>query len=156
MAGMLRAYVHHRHRRHGFVGHCWQGRFTSPAIQCSTYLLSCGRYIERNPVEAGITAEPWQYPWSSAAAYALGQSNALLTDHTEYLALSPDAARRQRLWREFLMGDDPLEEEVRRGDWALGDASFRRRVLHQRGRPAPRSRGRPPKHAESGVGNISL
>src|SRR5262249_1163910 len=72
--------------------------------------------------EGGITAEAWQSPWSSAAAYALGQSNALLTDHTEYLALSPDAASRQRLWREFLMDDDPLEEEVRRGDWALGDA----------------------------------
>ena len=33
MAGLLRAYVHHCHRRHGFVGHLWQGRFKSPAIQ---------------------------------------------------------------------------------------------------------------------------
>ena len=54
MAGLLRAYVHHCARRHGFVGHLWQGRFKSPAIQCSTYLLSCGRYIERNPVEADV------------------------------------------------------------------------------------------------------
>ncbi len=46
MAGLLRAYVHHCHRRHGFVGHRWQGRFQSPAVQCRTYLLSCGRYIE--------------------------------------------------------------------------------------------------------------
>jgi putative transposase len=58
MAGLLRAYVHHCHRRHGFVGHRWQGRFKSPAVQCSEYLLSCGRYIERNPVEPGLPAMP--------------------------------------------------------------------------------------------------
>ena len=34
MAGLWRAYVHHCHRRHGFVGHRWQGRFKSPAVQC--------------------------------------------------------------------------------------------------------------------------
>jgi putative transposase len=43
MAGLLRAYVHHCHRRHSFVGHLWQGRFKSPAIQRDNYLLSCGR-----------------------------------------------------------------------------------------------------------------
>jgi REP element-mobilizing transposase RayT len=51
MAGLLLAYVHHCHRRHGFVGHRRQGRFKSPAVQCSGYLLSCGRTIERNSVE---------------------------------------------------------------------------------------------------------
>src|SRR5258708_2433025 len=83
MAGLLRAYVHHCHRRHGFVGHRWQGRFKSPAVQCSEYLLSCGRYIERNPVEAGLLTEPWQYPWSSAAAYAFGQPDPLLAENPE-------------------------------------------------------------------------
>jgi putative transposase len=66
MAGLLRAYVHHCSRRYDFAGHLWQGRFKSPAIECRTYLLSCGRYIERNPLEAALVAEPWQYPWSSA------------------------------------------------------------------------------------------
>ena len=68
VAGLLRAYVHHCHRRHQFVGHLWQGRFKSPVIQKDDYWLSCGRYIERNPVEAGLVVEPWQYPWSSACA----------------------------------------------------------------------------------------
>ena len=71
MAGLLRAYVHHCHRRRGFVGHLFQGRFKSPAIEAETYLLSCGRYIERNPLAAGLTAEPWRYRWSSCATYAL-------------------------------------------------------------------------------------
>ena len=49
LAGMLRAYVHYFNRRYRFVGHLWQGRFKSPAIQCEGYLLSCGRYIEAQP-----------------------------------------------------------------------------------------------------------
>ena len=145
MAGLLRAYVHHCHRRHGFVGHRFQGRFKSPAVQRRAYLLSCGRYIERNPLEAGMVAEPWQYLWSSARAYALGEADPLLAENPEYLALAEAPARRQQLWREFLLADDPREEVVRRGDWAIGDDHFRRRVLVAQGRPAPRRRGRPRK-----------
>jgi putative transposase len=147
MAGLLRAYVHHCSRRHDFAGHLWQGRFKSPAIECRTYLLSCGRYIERNPVEAAMVVEPWQYPWSSARAYALGQADALLAENAEYLGLAPGAERRQQLWREFLVGDDPREEEVRHGDWVIGSDDFRRRVTQLLGRPVPRRRGRPLKQS---------
>jgi putative transposase len=151
MAGLLRAYVHHCHRRHGFVGHRWQGRFKSPAVQCREYLLSCGRYIERNPVEAGIVSVPWEYRWSSAAAYALGAVDPLLAENAEYEALSDRPAGRQHHWRTFLMGVDPREEIVRRGDWAIGDEAFRLRALQELGRPAPRPRGRPCKPAGDSV-----
>jgi len=134
MAGLLRAYVHHCHRRHRFVGHPWQGRFKSPAVQCRDYLLSCGRYIERNPLEAGLVALPWDYAWSSAATYALGQPRPLLADNAEYLALSAEPAARQQHWRAFLLGGDPREEKVRRGDWAIGDDEFRVRACRERGR----------------------
>jgi putative transposase len=60
MAGMLRSYTHYCHRRYGFVGRLWQGRFKSPAVETETYLFSCGRSIERNPVEAGLVALPWE------------------------------------------------------------------------------------------------
>jgi putative transposase len=114
-------------------------------VQRRDDLLSCGRSIERNPLEAGLVAEPGQYPWSSARAYALGEPDALVDESPEYLALADSAARRQQLWREFLLGEDPREEVVRRGDWAIGDDSFRLRVLQAQGRPAPRRRGRPRK-----------
>jgi putative transposase len=114
MAGLLRAYVHHCHRRHGFVGHRWQGRFKSPAIQCSEYRLSCGRSIERNPVEVGLEALPWAYPWSSAAAYALGRPNLLLAENAEYLVLATSPAQRQETWQRFLLADDGREAMVRR------------------------------------------
>src|SRR5207237_185291 len=145
MAGLLRAFVHHCHRRHGFVGHRWQGRFKSPAVQCREYLLSFGRYIERNPVAPGPWAGPWAYRWSSARGYGLGETDPLLAANAEYINLSQDGARRQQLWREFLLGEDPREEEVRREDWALGDQAFRLRAMVQMGRAMPRRRGRPPK-----------
>jgi putative transposase len=54
------------------VGHLFQGRCKTPAVEADEYLLSCGRYIEWNPLEAGLVAEPWQYRWSSCRAYVKG------------------------------------------------------------------------------------
>src|SRR5271165_3043503 len=114
MAGLLRAYVHHCHRRHGFVGHRWQGRFKSPAIQMESYLLSCGRYIERNPLEAGMVSLPWEYRWSSERLHRLDETDPLVRADTYYLQLSPEEPRRQERWREFLLVADVKEEAVRR------------------------------------------
>jgi putative transposase len=142
MAGLLRSYVHHAHRRHGFVGHLFQGRFKSPAIEAESYLLSCGRYIERNPMKAGLVALPWDYGWSSAAAYALGNEDTLLSESPWYEGLAGSASWRQELWRSVLLGEDAKEEAVRRGDWVLGSKTFCQRMGEQRGRPV-RRRGRP-------------
>jgi putative transposase len=151
MAGLLRAYTHHFHKRHGFVGRLWQGRFKSPAVEAEGYLLSCGRYIERNPVAAGLAALPWDYRWSSGRAYALGEADALLAANPWYEALSPEAARRRVLWREFLLGEDAKEAEVQRSDWVVGGEEFRRRMRQAAGRPAPRRRGRPSRGPESRI-----
>ena len=146
MAGMLRAYVHYFNRRYGFVGHLFQGRFKAKAVEAETYLLSCGRYIERNPIEAGLVADPWAYPWSSCRVYAVGEADPLLTLNPRYEELSPAVARRQARWREFLCGDDPKEAEIRRHegeDWAVGTPGYRARMQREEARPAPRRRGRP-------------
>jgi putative transposase len=101
-------------------------------------IVSCSRYIERDPVEAGLVTEPWQFRWSSARAYALGDADALLAENAEYLGLADAPLRGPHLWREFLLGDDLREKVVRRGDRASGDEHFRRRALVAQGRPAPR------------------
>jgi putative transposase len=116
VAGLLRSYVHHFHRRYGFVGHLWQGRFKSPGIEAETYLLSCGRYVERNPTEAGLVVEPWHYRWSSCPAYALGEPDPLLAENPWYQELGSTAAKRRRRWREFVLGEDPREEKIGRDD----------------------------------------
>jgi putative transposase len=145
MAGLLRAYVHYFNRRHGFVGHLWQGRFKSPAVDVEPYFLSCARYIERNPVTAGVTATPWGYEWSSCRAYALGVADGLLDYNVWYQELAGEPARRQQRWREFLLGDDPKEEMVRRHDWIVGEESYRRRMQVPQARAVRRWRGRPRK-----------
>jgi putative transposase len=155
MAGLLLAYVHYGNRRRGFVGHLFQGRFKSPLIQREGYWLSCGRYIERNPLVAGLVRQPWDYPWSSCRAYALGEADPLVTEDPCYTELSPDPRRRQQLWREFLLGEDVRAEVIQRGEWALGDGDFRGRMAQILGRPLPRPRGRPPKSAKTTVGTLS-
>src|SRR5437660_12021518 len=124
MAGLLVAYWHHYRGRHALVGRCFQGRFKSPAVEADAYLLSCGRYIERNPVAAGLVAEPWAYRWSSCRAYACGEADALLAANPWYEQLAADPPRRQALWRAFLLGPDAHEEAVRRQDWVLGSPPF--------------------------------
>ncbi|MFH1504212.1 MAG: transposase [Candidatus Omnitrophota bacterium] len=58
MAGIARSYVYYYHRKYKSAGHLWQGRFKSQPIQKELYLLGCGRYIERNPVKAGMVEKP--------------------------------------------------------------------------------------------------
>ncbi len=148
VAGLLRSYVHYYNRRHGFVGHHWQGRFKSPAIEAERYLLSCGRYIERNPLEAGMVQAPWEYPWSSCRAYAWGEPNALLARNSWYDDLGQEPQIRQCRWREFLEGEDPSEPVIRRADWVVGAAAFRGDSQDQRSRAMPRGKGRPSRTAE--------
>lgn len=101
--------------------------------------------IERNPVEAGLAAQPWQYRWSSAGAYALGSVDELLAANPWYEALGATPSDRQQRWQAYLLGEDAREEAIRRGEGVLGDEAFRQRVWQVHGRPSPRGRGRPRK-----------
>jgi putative transposase len=154
VAGLLRSYVHYFNRRYGFCGHLWQGRFKSPAIEVERYLLSCGRYIERNPVEAGMVEAAWQYPWSSCRHYALGEPDALLADNPWYDAYATTPEQRQERWRLFLQGGDPAEPIVRRDDWLVGKSELRHASVELRSRPMPRGRGRPINTGS--IGRISM
>jgi putative transposase len=145
MAGLLLAYVRAYQRRTGFVGHAFQGRFKSPAVQRQGYWLSCGRYVERNPMEAGLAGVPWDYRWSSCRAYALGQADGLLDENPCYRELAAEPQRRHSLWQAFVLGEDARAVDIARGEWAIGDAEFRGQMAQVMGRALPRPRGRPPK-----------
>ena len=56
-------------RRHGLVGHLFQGRFKAILVDREAYLLALCRYVERNPVAAGLVARPEDWPWSSCQAH---------------------------------------------------------------------------------------
>jgi REP-associated tyrosine transposase len=94
-----RRYVPYVNQRYGRSGTLWEGRFRSSLVQSETYLLACHRYIELNPVRAGMVNGPGDYPWSSYLNHALGEPDPILTPHVEYLALGPSDETRQAAYR---------------------------------------------------------
>jgi len=133
-------YVQHVNRARGRTGTLWEGRFHSSIAPSERYVLACYRYIELNPVRAGMVADPAAYRWSSNRANAAGEADALLTPHPAFLALSEDAAARRRQYSGlFETSLDPeLLDEIRRAarnGRALGAAPRRRGRPQNRDRP---------------------
>ncbi len=125
-----------------------------PAIEAETYLRRCGRYVERNPVEARLVAVPWEYAWSSARHYAGGAADPLLAANPWYERLAATPARRQELWHAFLQGADDRAAVFQRAEWIIGEEVFRRAWVQERSRPVPRRSGRP-RQSRCDVGPVS-
>jgi putative transposase len=89
-----RRYVQHFNYIYARTGTLWEGRFKSCLVDGNNYLLYCYRYIELNPVRAGIVATPGEYPWSSYAANAMGVESRLRTPHPLYLNLGTTPEQR--------------------------------------------------------------
>jgi len=102
MKGLNVLYTVYYRKNYGGVGHFFQDRFKSFVIQSGIYLLECGRYIELNPVKAGIVKFPGDYRWSSYPAYAFGRKNDLVNINPEYESLGINIEERQRVYREFI------------------------------------------------------
>ena len=83
-------YVQYFNRRHRRSGTLWEGRFRSCLVDSARYVLACYRYVEMNPVRAGIVSKPIEYAWSSHAGNSGQADNRLLTPHAEYAALAAD------------------------------------------------------------------
>jgi putative transposase len=146
-----RRYVQYFNHRYSRTGTLWEGRYKSTVIDADSYLLTCSRYIELNPVRAGMAAHPRDYPWSSYRAHAEGVDDDLVSDHPLYLRLGTDAEARRAAYR--LLFHAALEEtqltEIRDATnkgWALGNDRFRAQIeaLASR-RASPRKPGRPPR-----------
>jgi putative transposase len=82
---MGRCYVPYFNQKYSKSGTLWEGRFKANSIDSEHYLLSCYRYIELNPVRAGIVEKPEEYRWSSYRSNAYGEKNDLITPHELYL-----------------------------------------------------------------------
>jgi len=132
VGGVQQAYAQYHHARHNGSGVFWQGRFKSKPVEVGGYLVSCGRYIERNPVRAGITPEPWAYRWSSAAAYVKRTADGL-TDQNPYLG--PFGERERQAYGDALLAgvDDAVVRAVE-GERAIGSRPFAATLKMERGR----------------------
>jgi len=92
-----RRYTRRVNFREGWRGHLWQGRFSSFIME-ETYLLACARYIELNPVRAGLVRKPEDWRWSSADAHMKHKDDILLT-------AKPLLEIVNKAWRQFLAFD---------------------------------------------------
>ncbi len=101
MQSLGRRYVQYVNRFYRRTGSLWEGRYKSSLVQAESYLLACYRYIELNPVRAGMVSDPGQYRWSSYRANGLGQLDARLTPHTLYLAQGRDTDERTDVYRSL-------------------------------------------------------
>jgi putative transposase len=142
-------YVPRFNRQNGRTGTLWEGRFKSCLVDSDSYLLSVYRYIELNPVRAGMVAAPVDYPWSSARANLGVCVDPLVTPHSCFLALSSQAETRHRAYERWLASASaPAElDAIRRHtgqERALGAEPFQAHVARLVNRPvAVRPRGRP-------------
>lgn len=139
-------YVNQRHRRSGTL---WEGRHKGSVIHSERYALACYRYIEMNPVRAGMVSAPVEYPWSSYHANAMGKGPKWLTALPEYRRLGADDQTRRRAYRTLFAGCSDVEEltAIRacvQSGTPLGDQVFRERLQARLGlRVGQDRRGRP-------------
>lgn len=126
-------------RRHGLVGHLFQGRFKAILVDGDAYLLTLCRYVERNPVAAGLVGHVGDWPWSSYRAHvgAAGAEGWLNTDavHGQLLGRPPRSRADQReAARRYAQHVDTLEpapgeQGATRGGAGLWSSTLRQQVF---------------------------
>ncbi len=155
MKALGQRYVQYVNRTYRRSGTLWEGRFRSCLLQDEAYVLACYRYIELNPVRAGMVAHPAEYRWSSYRTNAQGEADALLTPHGLYLALGNDVGSRHTSYRELFRHElEPgVADQIRsatNGNFALGDTRFIADVERMLGRRVTRGKpGRPFRKSEA-------
>jgi putative transposase len=142
-------YINKTYQRRGSL---WEGRHKGHILESEDYFLICMRYIEMNPVRAGMVEHPAQYRWSSYAANAQGIDNAIIKPHELYLSLGKTPEARQAAYRGlFATAIHPDELDLIRASLhsgtPLGNDRFKHQVesvmggsvgFSQRGRPLTR------------------
>jgi putative transposase len=120
-------------RRANRCGSAWEGRFKACLVDTQEYFLTCQRYIELNPVRAGLVAHPSSYPLSSYGANGEGRPSLFVVPHERYLRLGRTPKDRQATYRS-LFGqpiDCELLSKIRTAihrNRPLGDEAFARAV----------------------------
>ncbi len=149
MKHLAQAYAQYVNRRYRRSGTLWEGRFRSCLIDSEGYLLACSRYIELNPVRAGMVRHPRDYPWSSYRCNAAGRADARIAPHECYLALAREPAARREAYRALCRAglDEETLDEIRlatNGGFVLGNRRFQDEVARMLGRRVTRGKpGRP-------------
>ena len=144
-------YVNRVYRRSGTL---WEGRFRSCLTQSEDYVLACYRYIELNPVRAGMVRHPRDYRWSSFHANGDGRRDALVTPHEQYLGLARGEDARREAYRALFKAhlDPDVISRIRsatNGNVVLGNKRFEEQIAKMLKRRVTRGKaGRPKRTAD--------
>jgi putative transposase len=134
-----RSYVRYFNNKYQRTGTLWEGRFKSTLVESLTYFLIVSRYIELNPIRAGMVSHPEEYPWSSYQYNANGKANNLITPHSSYIELGRDNIERQINYRELFLEIlsekdlNQIRDSVNKS-WALGSSTFQKELELKTGR----------------------
>lgn len=162
MHGLGRRYVRYFNDRHARTGTLWEGRFRCCLVESAEYVLACHRYIELNPVRAGMVHSACHYPWSSFQANCGLANEPMLAEHAEFTALAWDVGRRREIYRSFCEFQDErvflsaIREATNKGLPLVGASLKAKLQLEgcriETAKPGPR----PTKHERPGQGTFDL
>ena len=151
MQSLGRSYVQYFNFKYDRTGTLWEGRFRSCLVESTNYVLACYRYIELNPIRAGMAESPKDYHWSSFRANALGLPTKLCTPHPSYIGLGESPLQRQEKYRALFLNDlseDTLSDirETTQQGRVFGSSKFKEQMEELLGRRVEhRPLGRPKK-----------
>ncbi|MBI4374630.1 MAG: transposase [Deltaproteobacteria bacterium] len=124
-------YAWHYNQRKERKGHFWLDRYKSIPVDSDKHALDLMRYIDRNPVRAGMVIKPREWLWGGHLFYAEGKSNTLLEPHPSYLALGLENESRKASYKGYVDMIIPGEDQ-RRSDLSdavyIGSSGFGRRL----------------------------
>jgi putative transposase len=154
VAGRQTRHVNKVEKRSGSL---WEGRYKSSPINANEYLLACCRYVELNPVRAGLVDDPEKYPWSSCPIKTGGRELAWLDFDPFYLSLGGTPQACAVNYREWLHKSVPeeewklIQEAAQRGQ-LTANRKFARMISEKIGRRIElRGPGRPRKNIIPGL-----
>lgn len=149
MQSVGRRYVRYINDAYERTGTLWEGRFRSAIVSRDEYLITCSRYIELNPVRAGMVRHPRDYRWSSYHRRAMGQPDPLLDEDPWYVTLGGTLQARAAAYAKWLEDSvsDTEWEHIRKATQqgrVVGSESFQEEIGSKVGRRLiGETRGRP-------------
>jgi len=133
MRNLGQRYVQYFNKRHDRTGTLWEGRFRSCVTESARYVLACYRYIEMNPVRAGMVTSAGDYGWSSFGINTGQRTGALVSPHIEFIALGEEESTRFAAYKKLF--EQEVEPSVLRvirdstnSGYPLGSESFKASV----------------------------
>src|SRR3989304_10587763 len=127
LQGIKLSYVYYYRKKYNYFGHLFQDRFKSILIQKDSYLLSCGAYIELNPVRAKIIKSAEGYQYRSSRYYTRGEKNYFIDPDPFYLGIAKTDEVRRKRYKEFMDSQTKKKENYSIGNY-IGTKRFEEKI----------------------------